>query len=72
MRPFSRESHDKEWQLRDVLGIGVGTRTPKVDQELQQNHNETHNARPLDLDQCDVVSLGTLSPGVGPLRSASD
>jgi len=24
--------------------IGVVTRTPKIDRELQQNHNETHNA----------------------------
>jgi len=48
------------------------TRTPKINRESQQNHNKTHNARPLDLDQCDGVSLGTLSPGVGPLRSASD
>jgi len=27
-----------------VLSIGVVTRTPKIERELQQNHNETHNA----------------------------
>jgi hypothetical protein len=30
-------------QLRDVLGIGVVSRTPKIDRELQQSHNKTHN-----------------------------
>ena len=30
-------------ELHDVLGSGVVTRTPKIDQELQQNHNGTHN-----------------------------
>ncbi len=43
MRTVSQRSHDKEYQLRDVLGIGVVTRTPKIDRELQQNHTETHN-----------------------------
>ena len=46
--------------------IGVVTRTPKIDRELQQNHNETHNARPLDVGQCDGVSLSTLSPLSAP------
>jgi len=26
------------------MGIGVVTQDPKINRELQQNHNETHNA----------------------------
>jgi hypothetical protein len=48
MRTVARGSYDKKWQLRDVLGIGVVTRTPKINRESQQNHNKTHNARPLE------------------------
>ena len=44
-------------ELRDVLSIGVVTRTPKIDRELQQNHNRTHNA----------IEHGKTRESVGPL-----
>src|SRR5713226_396042 len=44
MLPTRGRRHDILYYLCGVLGIGVVTRTPKIDRESQQNHNKTHNA----------------------------
>jgi len=47
--------------MHDVLGIGVVTRTPKIDRELQQNHKRTHNAVE---DRKTCKSIGPLKKSV--------
>ncbi len=65
MRTTRGASYDTEWQSREVLGIGVVSRPPKIERKQQEVHSRTHSRDPLSGSGGRLLFLPVI---VGPVQ----